>query len=126
DACIAASYKLAFVAQMASIPLAVPLLFFMGRIFGDNHAGPLTQYGGNFFAFLLIGVAFLDYHAVSLKSFSSSLRESQLMGTLELVLLSPTPLAIVLACSSLWAYAFTTIRFLLYLVTGLFLGLDLG
>ena len=85
----------------------------------------LGPYRGNFFAFLIIGIALLDYHTVSLRNFGQSLRESQLMGTLELVLLSPTPLFKVLIYSSLWFYLFTSLRFALYLIMGVIMGMDI-
>jgi ABC-2 type transport system permease protein len=125
DFLIAYSYKTAFVMQMMSIFFTVPMFFFIGKLFGEVGSDFLEQYEGDYFAFLLIGMALLDYLAVSLGSFGKSLRESQLMGTLELVLLSPTSLAKVLTYSSLWVYLFTTVRFTLYLTVGMALGLDL-
>lgn len=125
DALIAVSYRTAFVLQFGSIFVAVPLFYFMGRMMPQTQAALFDRYGGSYFAFLLIGVAFVDYLAISLRCFDRSLRESQLMGTLEIVLLSPTSLAGLLIYSSLWVYLFTTARFLMYLVAGFFLGLDL-
>jgi ABC-2 type transport system permease protein len=126
DYLIAASYRTAFLAQVISIFIGVPVLFFIGRVFQGADSDMLKAYNGDFFAFLLIGVAFIDFHAVSLRTFSNSLRESQLMGTLELVLLSPTALTSVLVNSSLFVYITTVIRFLLYMITGLVYGLQLG
>lgn len=126
DGQIMLSYRTAFVMQMFSIFLAVPMFFYIGRVVGSSRPEMLEQYGGNYFAFLLIGAALLDYLSVSLGTFSRSLRESQLMGTLDIVLLSPTRLWKVLAFSSLWAYLFSTVRFTTYLVLGLIFGVDLG
>lgn len=125
DLLIATSYKTAFAMQLLAIFIAVPMFFFFGRLFEGGQSNLLEMYGGNFFAFLLIGMAFLDYLAVSLRTFNQSLRENQLMGTLEIVLLSPTTLAKLLIYSSLYVYALTTVRFLLYLVAGALFGLDL-
>jgi ABC-2 type transport system permease protein len=125
DFLIVRSYRMAFALQLGGILVAVPIFYFLGDVFGDASSGYLEKYGGNFFAFLLIGIAFLDYHAISLRSFSQSVRDSQLTGTLELVLLSPTSLTQVLLYSSLWVYLFTSVRFLLYLLVGILFGLEL-
>jgi ABC-2 type transport system permease protein len=123
---IATSYKTAFVMQIAGIFIAVPLFYFMGDLVDGANLKILEAYGGSYFGFLLIGVALLDYLTVSLRSFGNSLRESQLTGTLEIVLLSPTSLTEVLFCSSLWFFLFTTIRFMLYLVVGALFQLDIA
>jgi ABC-2 type transport system permease protein len=124
DFLIVRSYRAAFALQIGAIPVTVLLFHFLGSVFGDAGSEYLEKYGGNFFAFLLIGVAFLDYHAISLRSFSQSVRDGQLTGTLELVLLSPTSLTKVLLYSSLWVYLFTSLRFSLYLLTGFLFGLE--
>jgi len=125
DLIIATSYRFAFAMQLLSIFIAVPVFSFFGKMFESSGTGPLAAYDGNYFAFLLIGVAFLDYLAISLRTFNQSLRDSQVMGTLEIVLLSPTTLTKLLIYSSLYAYTLTTIRFSLYLFAGLLFGLDL-
>lgn len=122
---VARSYRVAFLMQLGGIFVAVPIFYFMGDIVDGANSKALKPYGGNYFAFLLIGVALLDYLAVSLRSFGNSLRESQLTGTLEFVLLSPTSLIEVLLYSSIWIYLFTTLRFILYLALGSLFELEL-
>ncbi len=126
DFLIATSYKVTFGAMLLSILGTVPFLFFVSRLFGGANAGLLAPYRGNYFAFLLIGLAFTDYLVLSVGTFNTSLRESQLMGTFETILLSPTSIPGLLFYSSLWGYLFTSIRFALYLGGGLLFGLDLG
>ena len=126
DYLIATSYRAAFAMQLLGIVMAVPVFYFMGRMVPAGAEGQLARYGGSYFAFLLIGIAFMDYLAISLRTFNESIRESQLMGTLEIVLLSPVSLSQVLIASSLWVYLLTTFRFILYLAAGALFGLDLG
>jgi len=126
DFLIATSYKTAFILQFAGIFFAVPFFHFISALVGDSQAPMLAKYGGSYFVFLLIGIAFTDYLALSLKTFNDSLRESQLMGTLETILLSPTSVPRLLFYSSLWGYLSTTVRFVLYLAIGLLFGLDLS
>lgn len=126
DFTIATSYRMAFALELGGIIAAVPYIFFMSRVLDGAQSPLLAPYGGNYFAFLLIGVAFIDYMSLSLKTFNNSIRESQLMGTLEIILLSPTALPKILIYSSLWGYLFTSVRFLLYLMMGKVFGLNLG
>ena len=126
DFLIAISYKVSFAMQLLSIFIAVPVFSYFGRMFEGSTSGLLEAYEGNYFAFLLIGVAFTDYLAVSLRTFNQSLRDSQMMGTLEIMLLSPTTLAQLMAYSSLYAYAQATVRFSMYLLAGaVMFGLNL-
>lgn len=126
DFLIAASYRTAFVTQIAGILLTIPMAYFVSRIFEGFQAPSLTEFGGQYFPFLLLGFAFQDYIGFSQSAFNASIREHQLMGTLEIVMLSPTPVPVILVCSSLWGYIFTSLRFGLFLVAGIALGLDLS
>lgn len=126
DCLLAVSYQSAFVMQVLWIVLTVPVLFYFSQMLAGTTALSLEPYGGQYFPFLLIGAACQDYLTFSQSTFHTSIREHQLMGTLEIVLLSPTPVPLILVCSSLWGYIFTSIRFALYLLLGLAFGLDLS
>ncbi len=115
------SYRVAFVTQFAGILFQVAMFYFMAQVFGAAVMPSLQAYGGNYFAFLLIGIAFSSYLGLGLNSFSSSIREGQGNGTLELMLLSPTRLSTILMASSTWGYLFTSFRVLVYLLVGIVL-----
>lgn len=126
DAMIAMSYRTAFVMPLASIFIAVPVFHFASRIFAGADVQALGAYKSSFFAFLLLGIAVQDYVTLSISSFLSGIREHQLMGTMEIVMLSPTPVPLILLFSSIWGYLFTSLRFALYIMVGLAFGLDLS
>lgn len=126
DFLVATSYRTAFIMQTASILLGVPFIYFISRFLGQSGAALLRDYQGNYFAFLLIGVALTDYLTVSLTTFNTSIRENQLMGTLEIIMLSPTSVSALVICSSLWGFCFTTLRFCLYVLGGLAFGMDIA
>ncbi|UUX94797.1 ABC transporter permease [Aquabacterium sp. J223] len=126
DFLVASSYRTAFLMQTASILLGVPFIFFISRFLGQSDNALLREYNNNYFAFLLIGVALTDYLTVSLTTFNTSIRENQMMGTLEIIMLSPTSVAALVICSSLWGFCFTTLRFCLYLLGGLAFGMDVS
>ncbi len=126
DFLVAISYKADFVVQLLSILVTVPAAYFISRMVATGRTTLLDRYGGDLFSFVLLGVAFTDYHVLSLRTFNASLRESQLMGTLETILLSPTSIRELLLYSSLWGYLLTTLRFALYLAVGVAFGLHIG
>ena len=122
DAAIRASYRLDFLFQIASIFFSVAVLFFIGKLVGEGEIPALSAYGGNFTAFLLVGVAMSGYLAVSLGAFADVMRTAQVQGTLEMMLVSPTSLALILVASSLWSFLFTTVTVLVYFFAGKALG----
>jgi len=126
DFLITTSYRVAFAFQMTSIMIGVAFFYYMGAVIGST-SELLKPYGGNFFAFLIIGVAFVDYVTNSLQTFASSIREGQMVGTLEMLLVSPVPAPVIILSSSLWSYVFSSIRFTVFMGTGaLLFDLQLG
>lgn len=127
DAVIAMSYRTAFLAPLLYVFIVVPVIHFLGQVFAGADAQVLGAYStGGYFAFFLLGMAFQDYVTLSMSSFLSGIREHQLMGTMEIVMLSPTPVPLILLFSSIWGYLFMSLRFGLYLLLGLAFGLDLS
>jgi ABC-2 type transport system permease protein len=118
DLSVALSYRLSFALQMVGIFTSVASFYFLSRLFGSALVPQLEQYGGDYFSFVLIGLAFSGYLGLSLSNFSSSIREGQTTGTLEIMLLSPTRLSAILLSSSVWSYVMTTIHVIIYLVIG--------
>jgi ABC-2 type transport system permease protein len=120
------SYKAGFVLRVLGALLNVAIYYFISRVFGSVAAPYLQAYGGSYFAFVVIGVAFSDYLALGISSIGNSVRDAQLTGTLELMLLSPSRLPTVLLSSSLWSYLFATVSVLTYFAMGAALGMRLG
>jgi len=127
DAAIAYSYRAAFLAQFMGPFLLLSIVYFVGKTVGAQALPTLSRYGGNFLAFLVIGVALAECVTVSLASFAVQVREGQTTGTLEATLMSPVRLSLILIYSSLWNYFVSGVRFVLYLILGALLyGISLG
>jgi ABC-2 type transport system permease protein len=122
---IETSYKIGFLLRVLAAFVNVAVYYFIARVFGGAAAPYLQAYGGSYFAFVVIGVAFSDYLWLGINSLGTSIREGQSTGTLELMLLSPTRLATVLVSSTLWSYLFASISVAVYLLTGTALGIQL-
>ncbi|MFC1948184.1 ABC transporter permease [Chloroflexota bacterium] len=127
DLSVALSYRLSFILQFGGIFFNVAVFYFLSQLFGNNLVSQLDQYGGDYFSFVLVGIAFTGYMGLSLSTFAGSIRQSQITGTLEIMLLSPTRLSVILISSSLWSYLLTTINVLVYFLLGIFVfGVNLG
>jgi len=118
DLLIETGYRLSFALQLIGIVPVILMFFFLSRLVSDVASGPLSPYGGNYFPFVLIGIAVQNYLTVSVSGFSNSIRESQLSGTLEAVLAAPVRLSVFLTGSTAYSFVFNSLRIFLYLAVG--------
>lgn len=119
------SYKFDFFLRMFFMLFNILTYYFIAKMMGDAAAKYLEPYGGDYFSFVLIGMAFSGYLMISLRSFSESVRDEQMMGTLEAMMVTPTSTSSIIALSSLWSFIFASFRVLLYLIIGMLLGVDM-
>jgi len=115
-----ASYRLAFVLDIGSIFFKAATFYFVAQLIGSSAAGHLEEFGGEYFPFVLVGIAFASYQTVGLNSFAQSLRQEQFMGTLESVLCAPVRLPMFLAGSALWDFFYATMEVLIYFMVAFF------
>ena len=118
DLHIEVSYRFSFIFQVASVFFSVASYYFLARFIGSSSIPGLDAYGGDYFAFVLIGVALHDYLATLLDAFSRSIRESQLAGTLEALLSTQTSLSTIILSSSAYPFLWTSFSVVLYLALG--------
>ncbi len=121
------SYRFAFFLEFFGIFFSILTFFFIAKLFGKAATPYLESYGGDYFSFVLIGLAFSGYLGVAMNSFSTSIRTGQVTGTLEAMLTTPTRLTTILILSSMWSFIMTSFRIVLYLLIGsVVFGVDLG
>ncbi len=120
DARIELSYRLAFVLNFSGVIFSVLSFYFISKLI--NSGGNFNDYDTDYFTWILPGIALSNYFTLGLGGFASSLREAQTTGTLEAMIMTPTPLSTIITGSALWNYFFTTIRVLFYLLLGMLLG----
>jgi ABC-2 type transport system permease protein len=120
------SYRVGFLLSTGGSLVSILSVFFLGRAFGSSLSGSLEPYGGSYFGFAVVGLAFSNLMALGLSGISSTIREGQLMGTLELMILSPNRLGVLLVGATLWNHAMATVTLLIYLGVGLLLGMGMG
>lgn len=127
DFLVTVSYRAAFALQLIGMLFSIAVFFYMGVAVGETTAGSIQHYGGSYFAFLIIGTAFADYLQNSFQTFSTSIREGQMIGTLEMLLASPLRPSVIILSSSLWSYLYASLRIGIILALAVLLfDLDLG
>ena len=119
---LAISYRAGFFFEITGAVVNVFVFFFISEFFGSALRGELAAYGGDYFLFVIIGIAFTTYLRVGLSGISTKVRDGQLMGTLELLLISPTRLPITLLSSTLWGHAMATFGVATYAALAVILG----
>jgi len=126
DLILTTSYKFEFFLRFFFMLFSILTFYFVSKLVGGAGTEYLEPYGGDYFSFVLIGIAFSGYLMTALRSFSESIRGEQMMGTLEAMLVTPTDTSAVVILSTLWSFIFMSFRVLMYLVIGILLGVDMS
>jgi ABC-2 type transport system permease protein len=114
------SYKLSFTFQIVDVLVGIGAYYFLARVMGKS-----ALHGYEPFAFILVGTAVNGYMTTSLACYSHAIRGDQPLGTLKMVLSTPTsPLAFILL-SSVYPLSRAAFDATLYLMGGVLLGLPL-
>lgn len=111
------SYRMQFFLRIISVLAVVTTLFFISKISAGFTDPRFTQWRDPF-ATWLTGFAVLNYFMTGFSSLANSIRQEQMQGTLESVLLTPINLPTVIVASSAWDFLETTFFSFLYLFFG--------
>lgn len=116
---LALSYRAEFFIRVVWILGVTTTFYFISRIFAGF---PLAQYEQwrNPLAAWLTGMAMLNYFLVGFSSLANAIRQEQMQGTLESILVTPINVPTVILSSSAWAYVEATFYSFLYLFFGWF------
>lgn len=125
DFLIEISYKFHFTLQFFAIFAHLLTFYFISKLFADINSKYLLPYDGEYFPFVLIGIAFQGYFNTGLLSFAQNIRREQLMGTLEALLATPNRISFIIVSSSFWNFIWASISVLVYLgIGGLFFNFE--
>lgn len=119
DLLIEFSYRLQFVLSWMGIFLSVLIFYYISMLFDKVESPYLAEYGGKYFPFVFIGITLSGYLALALGSFSANIRNEQLTGTLEAMLVTPTKTSTIIISISLWNFVFNSISIVIYLLFGI-------
>ncbi len=124
DLLIEVSYGFSFFLTILRILSYILVFFFIARLLGKGATPYLKPYNGDYFSFVLLGIAFHGYLSAGLHTFSRVIREGQMTGTLEAMLVTPTNIHTILLLSSIWSFLYTSAEVLVYILIGFLLGID--
>ncbi len=114
---LAVSYRMEFFMRMLSILIVVTTLYFISQIFAGFTDIAYVQWREPLPAWL-IGLAVLNYFMTGFASLANAIRQEQMQGTLESVLVTPISVPTVIVASSAWDFVQATFYSFLYLFFG--------
>lgn len=121
DFFVTSSYKLDFMMYWIHALAVLLPFFFISKMLSPKGSPHLIPYGGDYFAFVLIGLGLRRYLAHSLQSLAGAIGEEQGLGTLEALLVTPTPFYVIFFLLSLLSFIYALFNLLFYLLMGVFL-----
>ncbi len=111
-----ASYKFAFISSFFSIIFSTSTFFFLSRLISGPQIESLRIYGGSYFAFVIIGIAFSGTLQVFQGNLPGVIREAQVTGTLEAMLVTKTGIPTILLGSSLYNFMFSLANSIIHII----------
>lgn len=122
DLLVAVSYRFDLLLRLATAALSLLLLYFVSRVFGTGAAQYIAQYGGDYFPYVVIGVAVSNFITVGLDTLSDQVRSAQLEGTLEALMGTPTSIYTILVGNSLSTFLAAFASAVILVALGFFLA----
>jgi len=129
DLLVAWSYRTAFFSDWTNLGVQVLIFALVGRLVDPQ---VLPDFGGgstSYVAFVTVGIAVTSFMQVALGRVVNALRNEQLMGTLESVLVTPTSPTTIQLGSVMYDLAYVPVRTTLFLLVAsgvLAVDLELG
>ena len=118
DYLLASASRLTFAWQLATILLAAPTMYYLGRLMQPVSSPELQPYGGDYFAFVIVGIAFSGFFSAMMSAWATGIRNEHLGGTLDAVLVSPVSLLTVAMGASVWGTFVAAVQMGVYLLVG--------
>lgn len=115
---LAVSYRFEFLLKVLWILGVSTTFYFISRLADTGFINFRYPNWQDLLPAWLIGLAVLNYFLVGFGALANAIRQEQMQGTLESVLLTPINVPTVILSSSAWAYVETTFYSFLYLFFG--------
>lgn len=112
------SYSYSYFFDFFEIVANLTIFFFIAKLLVGEENYFLAPYSGDYFAFVLIGVAFSGIQEASLQVYGHALGSEQSAGTLEAILITPTRWTTIMLAGAFWNFLFVFIRIAFYLTAG--------
>lgn len=117
DILTALRYRSGFVMGTVGTAAQLATFYYLSRAVGPQ----FHPEGMPYFLFLLVGTGFCSFLITGIHSFLQAIQESQQSGTLEVLMTTSTPPAILLSLSAISAFSGGLVQLVLYLGAGMLL-----
>ncbi len=125
DTLTSTSYRALYVIGSVSVVMTVLSYFYLARLVAPN-SPVMAKFGGDYFPFVVLGMAVSEFLGSWLHSLAENLREAQLSGTLETLMCTPVSSGMLIAGVMIWPLVSTAAFAACYLLlANLFVGLKL-
>ncbi|MFH1622635.1 MAG: ABC transporter permease [Candidatus Omnitrophota bacterium] len=125
DFLLSLRYPLSFLLSWLGLIIGVLNFYFISKFIAAQENVPaLEQYGGDYFSFVLVGLAFIMFLGPAMTGLSEAMRGEQVMGTLEAILVRPISIATLIVSIPFYGFLFSLIRCVLIVIMGIFLGAE--
>lgn len=126
DALIAASYRVNLILSACSLVLLIVPIYFVAKALQPIAGQAIQNEGGQFFAFVVAGLATFQFVVVGVSAIPSALASGIRTGTLEIQLATPTRIPVLLLGLMGYSFLWTTLRAGVLLAAGALLGAHFG
>jgi ABC-2 type transport system permease protein len=126
DARVALAYPSTFWGNWVGIAGQVVTFYFIAKLVGASRFYGVAGHPLTYFDYVAINLAFLRFQSVAIHSFQQAMRSQQMIGTLEVLLATPTSLPLMILASGLWAFVLTILQIAFFLAIAICFGLHLN
>lgn len=120
------SYRTGLIQRVVLGVTGVTIFYFIAEVVRNRTSVHLAEYGGDYFAYVVVGLALFTYMGYGLGGLAGAVRSGQTSGALELMVLGRAPQPVLLLSAALPSFAFATLTLASFLLTAAAFGLDYG
>jgi len=111
------TYRLRYVTRVVEVAITGLIAFNVSKLVVDSPE--LEKYGGDYFDFVMVGLAVMSVARLGIGAFNQNILREQSLGTMEILLSTPTPISVILAGSFVFPLLLTAADLVLYLGLGI-------
>lgn len=110
------SYKLQSLYHVGGIIFTILTFYYLSRFVGNDAARThLAPYGGDYFSFVIIGIAFLGFLNVGISTYTATIRQFMTAGVLEPMAVSRSRPITLMINNLIWPFGFELTKAALYM-----------
>ena len=118
------SYKLSFFSRWIGIFITFFTFYYLSKLIGGRSSDHLAVYGGDYFSFVLIGLAAISYLNSNIHGLVNTVGAEQRLGLFEIFLSSPTRMTMILISFCTYSVFMGMLAAAIYLILGGLNGVD--